>query len=309
MKRSYPCHNEKSKRAAGPGRAREDFTVDCFLRPVAAILRPAEDGLPGSPIAAILDDPDNHVYFAVVKTDDNPMKAIRCKNKGGVSIAVSIIEDDAPARVILADWIRRTQGFRCTGVHGSSESALATLPAEKPTVVLMDINLPGMNGIECVRRLKPLLPDTQFVMLTVYEDAEHIFNALAAGASGYLLKRMPRAELLAALKDVDAGGSPMTSNIARKVVQSFRRLGTQSSDAEDLSPREREVLELLARGYLYKEIAESLQISVPTVNTYIRRIYEKLHVRSRSQAVAKFTNVHTGAGTGGVRAVNNPANR
>ena len=146
-------------------------------------------------------------------------------------------------------------------------------------------------------------------MLTVYEDAEHIFNALAAGASGYLLKRMPRAELLAALKDVDAGGSPMTSNIARKVVQSFRRPGAQSSDAEDLSPREREVLELLARGYLYKEIAESLQISVPTVNTYIRRIYEKLHVRSRSQAVAKFTNVHTGAGAGGGRAVNSPANR
>jgi DNA-binding NarL/FixJ family response regulator len=224
-----------------------------------------------------------------------------------VSIAVSIIEDDAPARGILADWIRRTQGFRCTGVHGSGESALATLPAEKPTVVLMDINLPGMNGIECVRRLKPLLPDTQFVMLTVYEDAEHIFNALAAGASGYLLKRMPRAELLAALKDVHAGGSPMTSNIARKVVQSFQRPGSQSSEAEDLSPREREVLELLARGYLYKEIAESLQISVPTVNTYIRRIYEKLHVRSRSQAVAKFTHVAGATGAGGTRAVNNPA--
>ena len=138
-----------------------------------------------------------------------------------VSIVVSIVDDDAPARGILADWIRRTQGFRCAGAHGSGEAALATLPAEKPTVVLMDINLPGMNGIECVRRLKPLLPDTQFVMLTVYEDAEHIFNALVAGASGYLLKRMPRAELLAALKDVQAGGSPMSSNIARKVVQSF----------------------------------------------------------------------------------------
>ena len=224
------------------------------------------------------------------------MRAIGCKNKAGVSIAVSIIEDDAPARAILADWIRRAQGFRCVGVHGSGESALATLPAEKPTVVLMDINLPGMSGIECVRRLKPLLPDTQFVMLTVYEDAEHIFNALAAGASGYLLKRMPRAELLAALKDVHAGGSPMTSNIARKVVQSFRRTDVQSTDAENLSPREREVLELLARGYLYKEIAESIQISVPTVNTYIRRIYEKLHVRSRSQAVAKFTHVAGAAG-------------
>ena len=180
---------------------------------------------------------------------------------------------------------------------------MAKLPAEKPTVVLMDINLPGVNGIECVRRLKPLLPDTQFVMLTVYEDPEHIFNALEAGASGYLLKRMPRAELLVALKDVHAGGSPMTSNIARKVVQSFRRTETQPSDAVDLSPREREVLDLLARGYLYKEIAESLQISVPTVNTYIRRIYEKLHVRSRSQAVAKFTHVHGATGAGGVRMV------
>jgi DNA-binding NarL/FixJ family response regulator len=216
-----------------------------------------------------------------------------------VSIAVSIIDDDAPARGILADWIRRAPGFRCTGAHGSGEAALATLPAEKPTVVLMDINLPGMNGIECVRRLKPLLPETQFVMLTVYEDADHIFNALAAGASGYLLKRMPRADLLAAIKDVHAGGSPMTSNIARKVVQSFQQSGAQLSDTEDLSPREREVLELLARGYLYKEIADSLQISVPTVNTYIRRIYEKLHVRSRSQAVAKFTHVHGATSAGG----------
>ncbi len=176
-------------------------------------------------------------------------------------------------------------------MHGSAEAAIATLPAEKPTVVLMDINLPGLSGIDCVCRLKPLMPETQFVMLTVYEDADHIFNALTAGASGYLLKRTPRAELLAALKDVHAGGSPMSSNIARKVVQSFRGTGPQPSETNDLSPREREVLELLARGYLYKEIAGSLQISGPTVNTYIRRIYEKLHVRSRSQAVAKLTHV------------------
>lgn len=213
-----------------------------------------------------------------------------------MSIIVSIVEDDAPARGMLMNWIRRAPGFRCAGAHNSGEAALAMLPAEKPTVVLMDINLPGMTGIECVRRLKPLLPETQFVMLTVYEDSDHIFNALVAGASGYLLKRMPREELLAALKDVDAGGSPMSSNIARKVVQSFQRIGSQKSNEEDLSPREREVLALLARGYLYKEIAEALQISVPTVNTYIRRIYEKLHVRSRSQAVAKYTNVPGAAG-------------
>ena len=224
-----------------------------------------------------------------------------------VSIVISIVEDDAPARGMLADWIRRVPGFRCAGAHGSAEAALATLPAEKPSVVLMDINLPGISGIECVRRLKPLLPDTQFVMLTVYDDSDHIFNALAAGASGYLLKRMSRAELLAALKDVQAGGSPMSSNIARKVVQSFQRRDSQQPEAEDLSPREREVLELLARGYLYKEIAESLHISGPTVNTYIRRIYEKLHVRSRSQAVAKYTHVPGATGTGGAGLARQPA--
>jgi len=228
-------------------------------------------------------------------------------DEGDVSIVVSIVEDDAPARGILADWIRHAPGFRCTGAHGSAEAAIATVPAEKPSVVLMDINLPGLSGIECVRRLKPLLPGTQFVMLTVYDDADHIFNALAAGASGYLLKRTPRAELLAALKNVHAGGSPMSSNIARKVVQSFQRPGAQPSDAEDLSPREREVLELLARGYLYKEIADSLGISGPTVNTYIRRIYEKLHVRSRSQAVAKFTHVPGATGVGGAGAARSPA--
>jgi DNA-binding NarL/FixJ family response regulator len=130
----------------------------------------------------------------------------------------------------------------------------------------------------------------------VYEDPDHIFKALTAGASGYLLKRSPRAELLAAIKDVHAGGSPMSSNIARKIVQSFQRFShTSSTEPDNLSPREREVLELLARGYLYKEIAESLHISVPTVNTHIRRIYEKLHVRSRSQAIAKFTHIPNAA--------------
>jgi len=211
-----------------------------------------------------------------------------------VSIAVSIIEDDAPAREILASWIRRAEGFRLVSEHGSAESAIEYLAPQKPAVVLMDINLPGLNGIECVRRLKPLLPDTQFVMLTVYEDADHIFNALAAGATGYLLKQTPRSELLAALKQVHAGGSPMTSNIARKIVQSFQQQPRTSVEAAELSPREREVLELLARGYLYKEIADTLSISLPTVNTYIRRIYEKLHVRSRSQAVAKYAHLPLG---------------
>jgi DNA-binding NarL/FixJ family response regulator len=217
---------------------------------------------------------------------------IKCKNKGEVNsvanITVSIVEDDAPAREALADWIRHAPGFRYLSQYGSGESALAKLPADKPAVALMDINLPGMSGIECVRQLKPQLPDTQFVMLTVYEDTDHIFDALAAGASGYLLKQTPRDELLTALKEVNAGGSPMTSNIARKVVQSFLRAAPQVDESVNLSPREREVLELLACGYLYKEIADNLGITVATVVTYIRRIYEKLHVRSRAQAVAKY---------------------
>ncbi len=213
-------------------------------------------------------------------------------------VPVSIVEDDAPARDLLGDWVQHAPGFRCVGRHACAEAALAALPMEKPSVVLMDINLPGISGIECVRRLKPLLPDTQFVMLTVYEDPEHIFNALAVGACGYLLKRVSRAELVEALQEVHAGGSPMSSNIARKIVQSFHRPAHQPSENMELSPREREVLELLGRGYLYKEIAELLKISRPTVNTYIRRIYEKLHVRSRSQAVAKFTHVPGAVGSG-----------
>ncbi len=206
-----------------------------------------------------------------------------------MSIAVSIVEDDAAAREILADWIKHADDFKCVGQHGSVEAALAKLPAEKPSVVLMDINLPGASGIEGVRQLKPLLPNTQFVMLTVYEDADHVFDALAAGAIGYLLKQTPREELLASIKLVAAGGSPMTGNIARRVVEAFHQQVPAASPSAELSRREREVLELLARGYLYKEIMDSLEVSRGTLNTYIRRIYEKLHVRSRSQAVAKFS--------------------
>ena len=216
-------------------------------------------------------------------------------NKKSMSnITVSIVEDDAQAREILAEWLKHADGFKCVGRHGSVEHALEKLPAEKPSVVLMDINLPGLSGIEGVRRLKPLLPETQFLMLTVYEDVDHVFDALAAGATGYLLKQTPRGELLASIKDVHAGGSPMTSNIARRVVQAFHREDPTAPPSADLSQREREVLELLARGYLYKEIMDALEVSRGTVNTYIRRIYEKLHVRSRSQAVAKFSHFSLG---------------
>ena len=229
----------------------------------------------------------------VVKIDD-ALFARDYRMVSRMSITVSIVEDDGEARKLLVGWIKRAEGLRCVGEHGSAEKALTALPQEKPSVVLMDINLPGMNGVECVRRLKTVMPATQFVMLTVYEDADHIFNALAAGATGYLLKQTPRTELLSALQDVNRGGSPMASNIARRVVQSFQQTMSPNVEAEDLSGREQEVLNLLARGFLYKEIAESLNISVATVNTYIRRIYEKLHVRSRSQAVAKYTHFAEG---------------
>jgi DNA-binding NarL/FixJ family response regulator len=168
---------------------------------------------------------------------------------------------------------------------------VAALPGSAPDVVLLDINLPGMSGVDCLLRLKPRLPGAQFIILTVYEDADHIFDALAAGATGYLLKRTRRDELLTALREVHAGGSPMSSNIARKIVQSFQRGAAKPTQAEGLSPRENEVLALLARGYLYKEISDMIGISLPTVKTYIRRICEKLHVHSRAQAVALYVNL------------------
>jgi len=205
-----------------------------------------------------------------------------------MSIGVSIVEDNDQLRQTLARVIARAEGFHCVDQYESAESALEGLPTAKPDVVLMDINLPGMNGVECVRKLKQTLPQTQVVMLTVYEDTENIFNALAAGASGYMLKRTPRAELLDAIREVQQGGSPMTAHIARKVVQSFQKVGASPQPAENLSQREQEVLDCLSQGFLYKEIADKLGISYETVHTYIRRIYEKLQVRTRTEAVAKF---------------------
>src|SRR6516164_4743506 len=203
-------------------------------------------------------------------------------------ITVSIVEDNEQLRGTLARVIAQAEGFRCVSQYGDAESALEGLPKDKPMVVLMDINLPGMNGVECVRRLKQLAPDVLAVMLTVYEDTENIFNALAAGAAGYLLKRTKSAELLEAIKEVHRGGSPMTTHIARKVTQSFQRAGPSSQPTENLSEREQEVLDCLNHGFLYKEIGEKLGISYETVDTYIRRIYEKLQMRTRTEAVAKF---------------------
>lgn len=204
-------------------------------------------------------------------------------------IAVVIIEDDTSIRDILISWINEARVFSCVGAFPDVESALEPVLQRKPNVAIVDINLPGLSGIECVRKLKPLLPDTQFVMLTVYDDSTHVFDALSAGATGYMLKCTPREELIAALREVNAGGSPMSSNIARKVVQSLYQPKPKLKPSDELSKRENEVLVLLAQGYLYKEIADTLGIGRETVNTYIRRIYEKLHVHSRSQAVARYT--------------------
>ena len=204
-------------------------------------------------------------------------------------ITVSIVEDNDKLRGTLAKVIGRADGFRFASDYGNAEDALADLPKVKPDVVLMDINLPGMNGVECVRKLKGLLPETQVMMLTVYEDTENIFNALAAGASGYMLKRTPTKELIEAIREMQRGGSPMTTHIARLVVQSFQKPAvSDSSGLAELSEREQQVLNLLAQGLIYKEIAEKLGISYETVHTYIRRIYEKLQVRTRTEAVAKF---------------------
>ena len=202
-------------------------------------------------------------------------------------ITVAIVEDNAQLRNTHGKVINRADGFSCVGMYATAEEALEAIPRNPPDVVLMDINLPGMNGVECVSELKKILPKILIVMLTVYEDTDNIFNALKAGATGYLLKRTSKDELLEAIRDVYKGGSPMTTHIARKVVQSFQRADS-TLPSENLSTREQEVLECLAKGFLYKEIADKLGISYETVRTYIRRIYEKLQVRSRTEAVAKY---------------------
>jgi len=206
-------------------------------------------------------------------------------------VSVAIVEDDAPLRSSLAGILQRAAECRCVGAFGSAEEALREIPALSPQVVLMDINLPGMDGVQCVRRLAELMPKTQILMLTVHEDTDTIFESLSAGAAGYLLKPVRAAELLTAVKDVYAGGAPMTSNIARKVVQSFKRAGAEPDDGKQLSPRERDVLDFLVKGYSYKEVAEQMGISYSTVHTHIEHIYQKLHVQSRAQAVAKYLRV------------------
>jgi DNA-binding NarL/FixJ family response regulator len=205
-------------------------------------------------------------------------------------IQVALVEDDEEIRANLAYRIGESPSFRLAGSYRDAESALDDLPKRKAHVVLMDINLPRMDGVECVRLLKPKLPDTQFIMLTVYEDSNRLFKSLMAGASGYLLKRTTPSKLLSAIREAHRGGSPMTPQIARLVVQHFRHAPAPSSEMQALTAREREVLDQLSKGFRYKEIVDNLVISEGTLHSHIRNIYEKLHVHSRTEAVVKYLN-------------------
>jgi len=204
------------------------------------------------------------------------------------NITVSMVDDEADLRKHIAAYLGATGHITCISAYASAREALEHLPKDKPDVVLMDINLGEMDGIECFRNLTALVPEAQVLMLTVFEDTEKIFRALAAGASGYLLKRMPPKKLVEAIEEVCAGGSPMSAPIARKVVKSFKTTPASGDGSGDLSPREHSVVDGLAAGLAYKQIADQLGVSIHTVRNYIRRIYEKLHVRSRTEAVAKF---------------------
>jgi DNA-binding NarL/FixJ family response regulator len=203
-------------------------------------------------------------------------------------ITVSIVDDEKGLRQSIMTFLNGSAGFKCISTYSNAETALKGLPGDKPDVVLMDINLGGMNGIECVERLKAADPAMQVLMLTVYEDTDQIFKALAAGATGYLLKRSSPTKLLQAIREVQAGGSPMSSSIARKVVASFQKSTQSGKEEVHLSPREEAVLNCLAKGLTYKQIADQLDISIDTIRTYLRRVYEKLHVQSRTEAVAKY---------------------
>jgi DNA-binding NarL/FixJ family response regulator len=203
-------------------------------------------------------------------------------------ITAAIVEDDAIVRDSLSRLVGGATGFRCVDACATGEEAIRRFIECQPQVVLMDVHLPRMSGIECTRQLKKILPATQVLMLTVYEDSESIFQALKAGASGYLLKRSEPEEVLRALGDVYEGGSPMTSQIARKVVQSFREPSPSADIAVSLTSRENEILSYLSKGFANKEIADKMAITVPTVRTHLRHIYEKLHVRSRTEAIVKY---------------------
>ncbi|HEY5911975.1 MAG TPA: response regulator transcription factor [Verrucomicrobiae bacterium] len=203
------------------------------------------------------------------------------------AIRVAIVEDRQVDRESLKDLLKAAPGFACVDACASATEALDRLPDSRPRIVLMDIQLPGISGIECVRQLSGVLPDTQFMMLTVLEDHDLIFRSLAAGATGYLLKKTPSDQLLGAIRELDAGGAPMSGQVARKVVAAFRHPPAPTSELDKLSPAEQGVLHRLARGLLYKEVADEMGISVSTVRTHVWHIYRKLQVHNRTEAILK----------------------
>ena len=203
-------------------------------------------------------------------------------------ISVSIVEDSRGTRESLTELLDRAPSLRFVSAHASGEDAVEKIPGNAPDVVLMDINLPKMNGIECVHQIKEKLPKTHVLMLTTYEEGDLIFDSLRKGASGYLLKNLPPAELISAIEQVHAGGAPMSMQIARKLVNHFQQIKTPRSEMEKLTKREHEILAALAKGFLYKEIADQLGISLSTVRAHLHTVYEKLHVQSRTEAVVKY---------------------
>jgi DNA-binding NarL/FixJ family response regulator len=201
-------------------------------------------------------------------------------------ISVVIVEDSDDIREGLTFIINSNAGYNCVNTFANAEDAVLGMEEANPDVVLMDINLPGMSGVECVRQIKPLFPNTQFVMCTVYEDDEYVFEALKVGATGYILKKTEPDQILTAIREVYEGGSPMSTQIARKVIQSFQKPAVTEAYLL-LSPREQEILHLLAKGYRYKEISDQLFLSTETVRTHVRNIYTKLEVQSRTDALNK----------------------
>ncbi len=202
-------------------------------------------------------------------------------------LRVAILEDDPRWRASLETLLRESSDLECVGSYASGEDAVKDAARRNPQVMLMDINLPGMSGVECLRQLRGQLPAIQVVMLTVYDDSDRIFHALQMGANGYLLKRASADEILQAIHDVHSGGAPMSAYIARKVVQSFQHQLPTAKPDEVLSKRESEVLAYVARGYSDKEVAEALGLTSATVRSYLKTIYSKLHVHSRTQAILK----------------------
>ena len=202
-------------------------------------------------------------------------------------IKVALVEDNGGIRESLERLFSTTDDIALASVFTDGESAVAGMEAAAPDVALVDINLPGISGIDVIRQMKARLPHVQFMVLTVYDDPTRIFQALAAGATGYLLKHEDPAELISAVHDLYRGGSPMSGSVARRVVLSFHQMGDSTDAQENLTPREAEILQFLAEGYLYKEIAEKLSIGNETVRTHVRHIYDKLHVRTRTEAVVK----------------------